>query len=87
MHDPDALSIDLARLRNFSQPALLTLGEHSPPFFPPILDKIANALPQAERKTFAGAGHEPEQSHPEIFVATLTEFTARATNSQHGQFK
>ena len=60
MHDPETLSIDLARLRNFSKPALLTLGEHSPPFFLPIVEKLANVLPQAERKTFLGAGHEPE---------------------------
>lgn len=83
MHDPEALSMDLARLRNFSQPVLLTLGEQGHPFFPPIVDKIANALPQAERKTFVGAGHEPEQSNPETYVRTLAEFIAKTNRVLH----
>jgi pimeloyl-ACP methyl ester carboxylesterase len=83
MHDPEALSIDLARLRSFSHSALLTLGEQGPPFFPPIVEKVANVLPQAERKTFAGAGHEPEQSHPEVYVATVAEFITRVIRSSH----
>jgi pimeloyl-ACP methyl ester carboxylesterase len=81
MHDPEALSIDLDRLRGFSHPALLTLGEHSPPFFSPIVEQLANVLPQAERKTFAGANHEAEQSHSEAYVATVTEFLTRCTAS------
>jgi pimeloyl-ACP methyl ester carboxylesterase len=76
-HDPEALSIDLARLRRFPHPVLLTNGEQSPPFFAPIVAKIASVLPQAERKTFVGAGHEPEDSHPERYVATITEFVTR----------
>jgi len=81
MRDPEALSIDLALLRRFSLPALLTLGEQGPPFFPPIVEKVANVLPQAERKTFAGAGHEPEDTHPELYVATITEFITRVTST------
>jgi len=79
--DPEALSIDLARLRRFSHPALLTLGEQSPPFFAPIIEKVASVLPHAERKTFLGVGHEPEDSHPELYVATLTEFITRVASS------
>jgi pimeloyl-ACP methyl ester carboxylesterase len=82
MRDPDFLSMNLARLRGFRQPALLTLGEHGPPFFPPIVDKVAAALPQAERYIFAGAGHEPEQTHPEAFVATVTDFIARQATTR-----
>jgi pimeloyl-ACP methyl ester carboxylesterase len=74
MHDPELLSIDLAGLRHFPHPALLTYGELSPPFFPPIIEKVAQALPQAERQIFPGVDHEPEQSHPELYVATVTEF-------------
>lgn len=81
MRDPEALSIDLARLRRFPHPALLTLGEQSPPFFPPIMEKVARELPQAERKTFLGVGHEPEYEAPELYVATITEFIVRATTS------
>ena len=77
IRDPESLSIDLARLGRFPHPALLTHGELSPPFFPAIVEKVANVLPQSERKTFLGAGHEPEDSHPEAYVATLTEFITR----------
>jgi pimeloyl-ACP methyl ester carboxylesterase len=79
--DPESLSIDLAGLRRFRHPALLTHGELGPPFFPPIVAKIASVLPQAELKTFAGVGHEPEDSHPELYVATITEFITRVSSS------
>jgi pimeloyl-ACP methyl ester carboxylesterase len=79
--DPESLSINLDRLRRFPHPALLTLGEQGPPFFKPIVEKIASVLPQAERKTFAGVGHEPEQDNPEFYAATLTEFVTRAISA------
>jgi pimeloyl-ACP methyl ester carboxylesterase len=82
MHDPEALSIDLGRLRRFPHPALLTLGEQGPPFFKPIVEKIATALPQAERKTFLGVGHEPEYEAPERYVATIGEFITRVASAQ-----
>jgi pimeloyl-ACP methyl ester carboxylesterase len=81
MRDPEALSIELEGLRRFSHPALLTSGEQSPPFFPPIVDKIASVLPHAERKTFLGVGHEPEDTHPALYVATLSKFITRVTSS------
>lgn len=79
MRDPEARSFDLARLRNFSKPLLLTLGEGSPPVFPLVVEQMAKMLPQAQRKTFLGAGHEPQQSHPEEFAATIIEFISRLT--------
>ena len=76
MRDPEVLSLDLARLRHFSRPALLTLGEESPPYFRPILEQVAGALPQAEVRTFPGAGHEPQEDQPEAYVAAMTRFLA-----------
>jgi len=81
MQDPEALSIDLYRLHKFSHPTLLTLTEQGPTFFRSIVEKVASALSQAERKTFAGTGHEPEQTHPDVYVATLTAFIERATSA------
>jgi pimeloyl-ACP methyl ester carboxylesterase len=75
--DPETISIDPEPLRRFPHPVLLTLGAESPPFFPSIVEKVARVLPQAERKTFAEAGHEPEYSHPELYAATITEFVTR----------
>jgi pimeloyl-ACP methyl ester carboxylesterase len=79
--DAETLSIDVARLGHFSHPALLTVGEQGMPFAPPIVERLARALPHAERKTFPGAGHEPEDSHPELYAATLREFIVRVTGS------
>lgn len=80
-HDSEIFSIDLDRLHRFSQPALLTVGDQSPPFFAPIAAKVAHALPHAERKSFAGAGHEPEQTNPEMYVDSVTEFITRVSSS------
>lgn len=74
MHDPEVFAIDLARLRTFPRPALLTRGENGPPFFRPIVERLAAALPRAELNIFAGAGHEPEQTHPEAYAAALAGF-------------
>lgn len=49
----DVLSVDLPRLAEFRQPILITQGGQSAPFFAVILDKIAAALPRADRHTGA----------------------------------
>jgi pimeloyl-ACP methyl ester carboxylesterase len=77
MRDPEFFSIDLQRLRSFARPALLSLGGHGPPIFTPVVERIARVLPRAQRHVFASAGHEPEQSHPDQFAATVAEFIAR----------
>ena len=82
--EPDALTLDLAALRAFDKPVLLTKGSESPPFFAPVLDILARALPQARRHTFAGAGHLPHQTHPEAYAAqvrSLASLASRAATS------
>jgi pimeloyl-ACP methyl ester carboxylesterase len=74
VRDPDAFQIDLGRLRKFSAPALLTVGGQSPPFFPVVVDRIASALKQAERHTFAEAGHVPHLSHSEEHLRVVASF-------------
>jgi pimeloyl-ACP methyl ester carboxylesterase len=76
MHDPKALSIDIDQLSSFPHPMLFTYGEHSPAFLQRIVEILAKALPQAQRKMFAGAGHEPEDGHPEEYVNMLLGFLA-----------
>jgi hypothetical protein len=44
MNEPSAFSVDLERLATFHQPALISQGDQSPPFFGAILDRIATAL-------------------------------------------
>ena len=74
MHDPEALTINLDRLRRFSARALLTLGGQSAPFFPPVVRQIAGMLPQAMTSTFPEAGHVPHLSHPDEYVGVVTDF-------------
>lgn len=78
-HDPQAAAIDDAALARFDGPALLTSGDQSPPLFGPVLDRLAELLPHAVRRTYVGAGHIPHVTHPEQYVAELVAFTrARA---------
>lgn len=71
--DPDALSFDLAALTQVNVPVLLSGGTESPPAFVPVLNKLADALPNATRETFAGAGHVPHETHPQEYAAALME--------------
>jgi pimeloyl-ACP methyl ester carboxylesterase len=77
MNDPDSLTIEVASLSGFTGPALLTQGTESPPFFGVVLDKIAPALPGAQRQTITGAGHTPHMSHPKEYADALASVTGR----------
>ena len=74
MRDPDVFSIDLAALRRFPHPALVTRGENGPPFFVPVLAKIAAALPNGREHTFPLAGHAPHVTTPEAYVEAVSAF-------------
>lgn len=74
-HDPQAAAIDEAALARFDGPALLTSGDQSPPLFGAVLDRLAELLPHAVRRTFVGAGHIPHVTHPEQYVTELATFT------------
>src|SRR6266542_523284 len=78
--DPEILSIDTQALARFQGPVLLTSGSESPPFFAPVLDKLAAVLPNATRKTLAGDGHLPHITHPQEYVALITEFIDSASS-------
>jgi len=77
--DPETLKIDTQALARFERPALLTGGSESPPFFAPVLDKLAAVLPNATRKTLPGDGHLPHITHPQEYVALITEFVNAAS--------
>ncbi len=74
IRDPDALWIDVDRLRTFRAPALLTLGDQSPLVFRLVVDRIAPVLTRSTTQTFAGAGHVPHLSHPEEHVRIIARF-------------
>jgi pimeloyl-ACP methyl ester carboxylesterase len=76
INDPANLEFDTGTLSKFDKPALLTQGSESAPFFSMTLNIIAQALPQAKRFRFQGAGHVPHISNPQQYITTLREFCA-----------
>ena len=68
--------MDLSALRRFTQPALLTGGDQSAPFFPAVVERLARALPHAARHLFAGAGHVPHLMQPAAYVEVVGGFIA-----------
>lgn len=75
--EPEAFTLNVSALAGFDRPALLTEGDQSHPFFRPILDQIAGALPSARRHTFTGAGHAPHITHPGRFVRAIGDFVGQ----------
>ena len=73
--DPEVLGFDLDRVRSFSRPALLTLGDQSPPTFAPVVARLAEVIPQVDVLTLPGAGHVPHVTHPEAYVEAILRFT------------
>lgn len=67
--DPECTSIDEARFAEYDGPVRPMAGDRSPPIFQSVERRLAELLPQAERVTYAGAGHIPHVTHPEAFVA------------------
>lgn len=78
-NDPEQLAFELEWISDFSKPALLTLGDRSPPTFAPVVTKLSQALPHAEIVTLPGAGHVPHATHPEAYVEAIIEFTRKHT--------
>jgi pimeloyl-ACP methyl ester carboxylesterase len=77
--DPDQLTFDAERLSIFSKPALLTLGDQSPPLFAPVVEKLARTLPNAEVRAFRGAGHIPHVTHPDAYAQAIIAFAGKHT--------
>lgn len=76
--EPGWMALDLERLAAFSAPALLSFGGESPPFFPLVVQRIAQALPHARQNVFQQAGHVPHISHPSEYVRVVTQFLRSA---------
>ncbi|MFB6810678.1 alpha/beta fold hydrolase [Streptomyces sp. NPDC056387] len=74
MADPDWSRIDLAGLRGYQGPALLTFGSESPPWFPVIVGKLATALGRARMRTLEEDGHVPHLTHPDRYADSLAAF-------------
>jgi pimeloyl-ACP methyl ester carboxylesterase len=58
-------------------PVLLTDGDASPSWLRAIVDALTStAYPQAERHTFAGAGHMPHLTDPDGYSSIVQSFTS-----------
>jgi pimeloyl-ACP methyl ester carboxylesterase len=73
LQDPTALSFDPETLRDFHGVVRLTQGDASPGIFRRIMDRLARALPTAQRRVFSGAGHVPHLSHTAEWVQDVRE--------------
>ncbi len=71
---PDQLAFDLEWISGFTRPALLTQGDRSPPVFPAVITRLAEALPSAEVSRFTGAGHPIHTEQPETYADAITDF-------------
>ena len=76
--DPEAYMLDLGALAAFGGPVLLTYGDQSLPCYAPIVFRVAAALPQAETRVIAGAGHVPHRTNPDDYAAAAASFAAAA---------
>jgi pimeloyl-ACP methyl ester carboxylesterase len=77
--DPEWLALHLPRLATFSRPVLLTHGDQSDPTFALILDRLARALPHAEKRVLPGVGHGPQLSHPADYAPIIESFIRSAS--------
>lgn len=80
LQEPGWNVLDLKRLSAFSAPALLSYGGESPPFFPAVVERLAQALPHADRHLFSQAGHVPHLSHSQEYVHVVSDFIRRAAD-------
>ena len=78
-NDPDQLVFELDWISGFTRPALLTKGDKSPPVFPPVITRLAEAMPSAEVRKFTGAGHPVHLEQPEDYAEAITAFIRRNT--------
>jgi pimeloyl-ACP methyl ester carboxylesterase len=76
--DSNWASVDLAELSLLRCPVLLTQGDQSPSWFLGIVAKLAEATDGAEVRTYRGAGHAPHITHPNDYLAMVTDFLARS---------
>ena len=88
-NDPAWAGIELAALANIECPLLLTEGDQSPPWFSPIVAKLAQAIDGAEVHTYRGARtraapHAPERLHRHRQRLPLTRVRARRRGRRGG---
>jgi pimeloyl-ACP methyl ester carboxylesterase len=82
--DPEQLAFDPSSIRAFAKASLLSLGDHSPPLFEPVVRKLATLLPTVEVRTLRGAGHIPHFTHPSLFAEMVASFVRKERDGTSG---
>jgi pimeloyl-ACP methyl ester carboxylesterase len=72
LQDPKQLNIDEDALSHLELSVRLTQGSESPPTFAAVIDRLIVLIPHASRETIDGAGHAPQQTHPDRYVEVVT---------------
>ena len=62
--DPAWDHISPGALAGISCPVTLTQGDASPPWFRPVVARLAELVPHARVHEYPGAGHAPHATHP-----------------------
>jgi pimeloyl-ACP methyl ester carboxylesterase len=65
-------------LSDIACPVCIATAEQSWPIYKEMADRAAALIPHASRRTFDGVGHCVAQEAPELLVAALRTFAARA---------
>lgn len=79
--DPEQLRFEPTSLDGFDRPVLLTHGDRSPPMYVPVITRLVELFPSAERLTFSGAGHLPHVTRPEAYAEAIDDFVRRCVNN------
>jgi pimeloyl-ACP methyl ester carboxylesterase len=82
--DEEWASVDLDGLREADVSLLLTQGDQSPPWFPPIVTELARAIGSTRVLTYPGAGHAPHLTHPADYLPVVTDFLSTRMGSLSG---
>jgi pimeloyl-ACP methyl ester carboxylesterase len=75
--DAQVTNCDPESIRTFDRPALLTVGDHSPPMYATIVEKLTDVLPDPEVVHLRGTGHIPQVTHPDMYADEVLVFTRR----------
>jgi pimeloyl-ACP methyl ester carboxylesterase len=72
LQDPNANVVDSDGLATVEIPVRLTMGTESSPILARVIDRLVELIPGATREAIDGAGHLPQLTTPERYVATTT---------------
>jgi pimeloyl-ACP methyl ester carboxylesterase len=71
--DPHWAALDVARVRRFPGPIVVTRGDSGPAWLPYVALGVAERIGR-ESRVIAGAGHSPHLTHPDPFAALIADF-------------